>query len=401
MTATPANELSGSTRATLWVLSAGNFVVGIAAFVVLGLMTTITRSLSVEPAEGAQLMTYYAVAYAIGSPLLVASTGRLQRRQVIAGAILLVGLGTLACAFAPSLATMNAARVIAAFGAGLFSPATAAVAVSLVPIERRGWALSLVFMGFTAAQGVGNPIGAWLGYTFGWRTTFAAVGALALAMTAVVWRVVPANTPFRPTSLPELLNVLRTPKMLVALLFTVLFVGANYTTLTYITLVLETRLGLGGFGIAMVLAIQGCMAFLAATTSGWATDKFGPSRILLTLCVLQLVLMPMVTQGPADLIALPAIIGLWSLCSWFHFPAQQTRLVQIAPPLAQLLLALNASMLYVGIAAGTVLAARLLPAPQFQGIAAGSFVLVGLAAIVLVIGDRVVARAARDPDHNP
>ena len=392
MTAVATARLSTTARRTLLALSAGNFIVGIAAFVVLGLMTTITRDLSIDPAEGARLMTFYAVAYAMGSPLLIAGTGKLPRRLVVTSAMLLVAVGSLACALSPTLVGMEAARVLTAFGAGLFSPAASAIAVSLVSPERRGWVLSQVFMGFTAAQGIGNPIGAWLGYAFGWRWAFGAIGVLALVTTAVVWRSVPAATEFRPTSLAELLRILRTPHMLVALLFTVCFVGATYTTLTFLTLILEQRLGLGGAGVAIVLAIYGCMAFAAAVLSGPVTDRFGPSTVLLTLCALLVMLMPLVTQGPAQIVALTVIVGGWSLCSWFHFTAQQSRLVAIAPALAQLLLALNASMLYVGISIGSLLAARLLPIPEFKGLAIGAVVQLALAASILIVGDRMIAR---------
>jgi MFS transporter, DHA1 family, inner membrane transport protein len=388
-------SMSPVAKRTLLALSAGNFTVGIAAFVVLGLMTTITRDVGAAASETAHLVTFYAIAYAIGSPLLIAGTGTFSRRAVMTGAMALVALGCLACALSPTLGGMKAARILTAFGAGLFSPATAAVAVSLVSPERRGWALSQVFIGFTAAQGIGNPIGAWLGYTFGWRWTFLVVSAMAAAMTAIIWRAVPAATAFRPTSLAELGRVLTTPHYLVALLFTVAFVSSSYTTLTFLTLILETRLGLGGSGIALVLAVFGCMAFAAAVLSGPATDKFGPSRILFTLCALLAILLPLVTQGPAEPIILTIIVGAWSLCSWFHFTAQQSRLVAIAPHLAQLLLALNASMLYVGISIGALLSARLLPIADFKGLAIGAVILVLLAAAILAIGDRMVARQSK------
>lgn len=379
-------------RLTLFALSLGNFVVGIAAFVVLGLMSTITRSLAIDPSAGANLLTYYAVAYAIGSPLLIAITGRWPRRMVVAGAMLLVAVGSLACALAPSLGGMELARIVTAFGGGLYSPAASAVAVSLVPLERRGWALSRVFIGFTAAQGIGNPIGAWLGYTFGWQSAFMLVGALAVVMALALWRIVPAATPFRPTSLSELARILTTPHMLVALLFTVFYVGAGYTTLTYLTLILETRLGMSGTGISIVLAIYGGMAFVAAVISGWLTDTFRPSRILLVLCLLLAILMPLVTQGPTDLVLATLVLAMWSLCSWSHFTAQQSRLVRINPAYAQLLLALNASMLYIGIATGSLLASKLLPIPEFMGLAIGADVLLALAVIILVIGDRMIRR---------
>ena len=381
---------SSSSKPILLALSAGNFTVGIAAFVVLGLMSTITRSLSLEPGEAGRLVTYYAVAYAIGSPPLIAGTGRLPRRQIVTGAMALVGLGCFGCALAPSLGWMEAARIVTAFGGGLYSPATAAIAVSLVPADRRGRALSQVFMGFTAAQGIGNPIGAWLGYTFGWQSAFLAVGAMALVMAIGLWRMIPADIAFRPTSLAELGGVLRTPHLLIALLFTVFFVSSSYTTLTFLTLILETRLGISGNGVALFLALYGAMSFVAAVTGGVVADKIGPSRALLLFCAMLFVLMPLVTQGPVKLPAMAVIVGAWSLFSWSHFTAQQSRLVAIDPSLAQLLLALNSSMLYVGIATGSALAAWLLPVAEFRGLAIGADLLLAVAVIVLLLGDRIV-----------
>lgn len=388
----PTLALPVNAGLTIFVLSLGNFMVGIAAFVVLGLMTTITNGLGVEPAEGARLITYYSIAYALGSPLLVAGTGNWPRRTVATLSMFLVGLGSLGCALSPSLGIMEVARIVTALGAGLFTPSTSAVAVSLVEPERRGWALSRVFIGFTAAQGIGNPIGAWLGYTFSWQVAFLVVGIMALAMTVVLWRMIPTGIPFRPTSLDELARILLTPHMLVALLFTVFYVASSYTTLTYLTLILETRLHLTGTGISISLAIYGGMAFVAAVISGWLTDTFSPSRILLTLCGLMAVLLPLITQGPASVVPAITILAAWSLSSWSHFTAQQSRLVSINPAYAQLLLALNSSMLYVGIASGSMIAAKVLPIPYFKGLALTSVLLVGVAAIVLLIGDRLIDR---------
>ena len=374
------------------VLSLGNFIVGIGAFVVLGLMSTITRTLAIDPSDGAALMTSYAVAYAIGSPLLVAGTGRWPRRVVVTLAMALISLGSIGCALSPTLAGMELARVITAFGGGIYSPATAAIAVSLVPPAHRGRVLGLVFMGFTAAQGIGNAAGTWLGYRFGYEWAFLLVGVLALLMTLALWLKVPAGTEFRPTSLLELARILRTPHLLAALLFTVFFVAATYTNVTYLSTILEQRAHMSGDAISLVLLVYGGMAFAAAVVSGRLTDRFGASRVLLVLCALLAVLLPLVTQGPADPLAITVILASWSLVAWSHFTAQQSRLVSIDPAQSQLLLALNSSMLYAGIAVGAVLAGRLLPVPEFRGLAISADVLIAIAAVVLLGGDRIVAR---------
>ena len=378
-------------RRTLLILAAGNFIVGIAAFVVLGLMASMAKSLGVEQASMGRVITDYAIAYAIGSPLAIAATGRWQRRTVVTIAMALVGLGSVACAFASSLIEIEAARVIGALGGGLFGPATAAIAVSTATPDRRATALSIVFIGFTAAQGIGTPAGTWLGYTFGWQASFMIVGLMALLMAAVMWRVVPATIQFAPTSLRELARVVRNGPVMMALMFTVAFVAATYTTLTFITPILETRLAVGRDGISSYMMLYGSMAFVAAVFGGKIADRIGNSRALLVLCCLHAIVLPLVTQGPVHPIAVALALGSFSLFGWSHFTMQQSRLVGIAPHDAQLVIALNSSMLYVGIALGSFMAAQLLPIPNYRGLAAGSFVMVTLAGFILVLGDRWIA----------
>jgi predicted MFS family arabinose efflux permease len=191
---------------------------------------------------------------------------------------------------------------------------------------------------------------------------------------------------------------MRTGPVVVALLFTVAFITATYITLTFIAPILEARLGVSGDGLSGYMMIYGSMAFVAAVFGGRVADRIGPSRMLLALCCLHAVLHPLVTQGPTGPVTVAIVLGAWALFGWSHFTAQQSRLVNIAPRDASLVLALNSSMLYVGIALGSFFASHLVAFPEWRGIAAGSFVAVIIAAILLIAGDRWIAsRSESDP----
>ena len=56
-------------------LSAANFAIGMGAFVVIGVLTPISEGLAMTKQEAGFVLTAYAIAYAILSPLLVAFTG--------------------------------------------------------------------------------------------------------------------------------------------------------------------------------------------------------------------------------------------------------------------------------------------------------------------------------------
>src|SRR6185369_16578794 len=66
----------------LSLLSAGNFVIGMGAFVIFGILSPMAADLGISNGEAGHVLTVYALAYAVSSPLAVAATGRLSRRTV-------------------------------------------------------------------------------------------------------------------------------------------------------------------------------------------------------------------------------------------------------------------------------------------------------------------------------
>ena len=64
-------------RATLIYLALGNLVIGSAGFMLGGLLEPLAAGLKVSVAAAGQLMTVYALANAVGSPLLIAASSQL------------------------------------------------------------------------------------------------------------------------------------------------------------------------------------------------------------------------------------------------------------------------------------------------------------------------------------
>ena len=122
----------------LTLLALGNFVVGMGVFVVIGIVSPIAEGLGVDKADAGIILTSYAIAYALLSPVGAALTGRLPRRTVLAAALGLFCLGSLLSAVAMSLTMLTAARVLVALGAALYTPLSAGVAVAVSSPEQRG-----------------------------------------------------------------------------------------------------------------------------------------------------------------------------------------------------------------------------------------------------------------------
>jgi DHA1 family inner membrane transport protein len=355
-----AGAQRASNRLLFPLLAFGNFVIGMGAFVVVGIITPIADGLGIEKSAAGLALTVYAASYAIGSPLCVALTGRMDRRTVLLIAMSLFLAGSAASALSPSLPLLCVSRIIVALGAALFTPIAASVALSLSAPEERGRSLSLVFGGLTLAQVAGLPLGAWLAYRFGWPSAFWASAALALAgLIALIVRM-PRAVPFQVTSLAAIATILADLRTAFAIAFTATFIGAIYTVFTFFGPLLEASLGMGAELRTVYLALFGIGAVIGNFAGGYLTDRIGSGKTLALLCLGQAAIMPLFSVIPWTPLALAILVGGWSAFGWSFMAPQQARLVVLAPAAQALALALNAAMIYVGIAVGSGIAAAVM-----------------------------------------
>lgn len=344
-----------SQRFLLACLSASNFVIGMGAFVVVGFIPPLAADLQVTTASAGYVLTAYALSYAVLSPLLVALTGGIGRRRVMALGMLIFALSALASALSTSIEMLYSARFLAAAGAGMFTPVAAAVAAGLVAPEARGRALATVFFGLTLAQVIGVPIGSWLAFTFGWQLAFWVVFALALAATCLVWVVVPAGLRFQPVSLRDLRGVLGNLRVMMSVGFTASFLAAVYVVYTYLSPLLSQTMGYGRDGIALVLVLFGLGAVIGNLLGGWLTDRIGATKTLVLLCLGQILFMPVFSVLPIAPWMLLGLVMGWSVVGWSFMAPQQVRLLGLSADNAPVVLALNAAAIYIGAALGSAL----------------------------------------------
>lgn len=372
---------SAASRPLIAVLSAANFVIGMGAFMLIGMLTPLGNDLGLSPARAGWTMTTYALAYAVLSPLLVSLTGTIGRRRVLAFALAGFSLANLLSALAPSEATLHLARILAAAGAGTMTPVAASVAAGLSDEASRGRVLAAVFFGLTLAQVLGVPAGSWIAYTFGWRTAFVLVAALGVPIIWLLWRMIPAGLHFQPVTLTDLGRVMGQGRTMLAVLFTTSFLSAIYVVYTYLAPLLEAQMGFARDGVTLVLLVFGLGAVGGNLLGGAMADRIGPYRSLLFLALAQTVLLPLFSTLPLPVVWLIALVGLWSVLGWSFMASQQVRIIGMSPATAPIVLALNAASIYVGAALGSALGGAVIAGYGLTGLGVAG----GLVALVSVL----------------
>jgi EmrB/QacA subfamily drug resistance transporter len=128
-------------------------------------------------------------AYNIVFAALLIGAGRMAdlvgRRRVFRFGLVLFTLASAACAAAPSVPLLVAARVVQAIGAAILVPSSLALVLQAFPHERRAHAVAMWSAMGAMAAGVGPPLGGVLVSAANWRLAFLAnlpFGAVAYAM---------------------------------------------------------------------------------------------------------------------------------------------------------------------------------------------------------------------------
>ncbi|MDR5654793.1 MFS transporter [Ruixingdingia sedimenti] len=332
----------------IYAIGAGNFAIGLGAFLVVGLLVPIAQDMRVSNAGAGLMMVVYAATYAVSSPLVVNLSGTWPRRAMLMGSLAILGGGTLVCALAPDWNTFLIGRAICALGGGAYTPIAASTVYTLSAPERRGRNLSVIFVGLTLSQAAGIPVGIWLETLIGWRMVLAVVLLCILAALLAILLSTPRRIGFpKPPASYRLLLV--NARALTALLLTVLQVASFNTVYTYIG---PLALDRGESSPFLLLLVIGIASAIGGFLAGFMVDRLGPWRVLVLVLASQLVLLPLFSLGALPLAAVMAVAACWAMLSAFFMVPQQMALVRDAPDHQSLILALNATATYIGVALG-------------------------------------------------
>ena len=232
----------------------------------------IARLLQTSPATVQLTLSLYMVAYAVGQIVYGPLSDRFGRIPVLRAALGIYCVASLACALAPNIELLLAARALQALGSSGAIVLARAVVRDLYSGARAGRELSLMGA-IMALAPVGAPmIGGVLQSGFGWRSHFILQIAFGLVAALFVWRKLPETlkvpTP-GPFSLAAILagyaEILRNRAVLAYVgMLAVSFAGV-FAWISGSSFVLQEIYGLSAlsYGLAFGAASAG---YLAGTT---------------------------------------------------------------------------------------------------------------------------------------
>ncbi|WP_456289315.1 MFS transporter [Paenibacillus sp. AK002] len=336
----------------VYVLALVSFLVGTSNYIISGILDRIAETMGTSVAAAGQLITVYSLAYAVGTPILMALTAKMDRRKLLLYSLGLFIIANLLTFILSGFGLFIAARIITALGAGVVTVNALSIAAKIAPPGKQASAIANVTMGITASLIIGVPLGRMVASAFGWKAVFLAIAIVGGIAMLVIAAVFPRMRGDKPVPLIKQFALLKKPQVFVALAITFFWLGGYSLAYTYISPFLLEVTHLNESLISAALFVFGIASLIGSKVGGYSADKRGIIFTLVSgmaLHVISLILLSLVGQS---VIAVFAILILWSFAAWSSAPAQQFNLVKLVPESSGVMLSLNSSMMQFAMAVG-------------------------------------------------
>ncbi|ACI55995.1 major facilitator superfamily MFS_1 [Rhizobium leguminosarum bv. trifolii WSM2304] len=335
----------------LLVLALSSFAIGTTEFVIMGLLPEVAADLSVTIPQAGWLVTGYALAVAIGAPVMAISTAKLKRRTALIALMAFFIAGNLLCALASDYWVLMIARIVTALCHGAFFGIGSVVAAGLVAEDRKARAVALMFTGLTLANVLGVPLGTAIGQAYGWRATFGIVTVIGVVTISGLIAILPRDRQQENGSILREIAALRNGGLWLALSTTVFFAASMFALFTYIAPLLRDVTGVSPEGVTWTLFLIG----LGLTIGNLIGGKLADWRLGATLAgVFAAIAVTSIAFSYTSRFFIPAEITLflWALASFAAVPALQVGVVGFGKDAPNLVSTINIGAFNTGNALG-------------------------------------------------
>ena len=338
------------------------FIVGMVEMMVAGIMNLMSSDLHVSEAIIGQLVTLYAITFAVAGPILVKLTNRFSPRMVLLWALLTFVVGNIIIAIAPNFSILVIGRILSSAAAALIVVKILALTALLTAPQHRGKMIGIVYSGFSGANVFGVPIGTVIGDLVGWRYTFLFIVIISLFVGILMYIYVPklsdhlsSNTDMETGSNRSnaYSKVLRPVEVTKYLGITFLLLVANSVTFIYINPLILS----GGHQLSFVsiaLLINGIAGVIGTSMGGFLSDRLTSKRWLVIATAVFIVMMLLLNMFLPGTGLLLMIIFIWNIMQWSTNPAVQSGIIEHVEGDTSQVMSWNMSSLNAGIGIGGI-----------------------------------------------
>ncbi|MBC5621983.1 MFS transporter AraJ [Butyricimonas hominis] len=265
-------------KKSLVALAFGTLGLGIAEFVMMGILPDIAADMHISIATAGHLISAYALGVCVGAPVLILAR-KYPLKHILLGLVVMIMLGNTCAALAPNYWVMLFARFLSGLPHGAYFGVASIVAEKLADKGRGSEAVSIMIAGMTIANLFGVPLGTALSASISWRLTFGLVGFWGILILYFIWRWVPQVEGVPDTGLRGQFRFLKTTAPWLLLGATLLGNGGTFAWYSYVTPLLTHEAGFPAHTITFLMILAGFGMVIGNLTGGRLADRYTPGKV--------------------------------------------------------------------------------------------------------------------------
>ncbi|MCH4379861.1 MFS transporter [Staphylococcus haemolyticus] len=368
------------------------FIVGMVEMMVAGIMNLMSDNLGVSEAIIGQLVTLYALTFAICGPILVKLTNRYPARPVLLWTLVIFVVGNGIIAVAPNFTILVIGRILSSAAASLIIVKVLALTAMLTIPKNRGKMIGVVYTGFSGANVFGVPIGTMIGDWIGWRFTFVFIIVISLIAGLLMLKYLPTTTELNQAN--RMYNnvsddnqvtshIVRPVEIIKFLAITLLILIANSVTFVFINpLILENGHSMGY--VSLALLVNGVAGVVGTSMGGVLADKLTSKRWLIIAFSVFIVVMLAINLILSTTVLLLVGLFIWNIVQWSTNPAIQSGIIEHVEGDTSQVMSWNMSCLNAGIGLGGIIGGLVVSNMNVEAVTFVS-AFIGLLGLIIVI----------------
>ncbi|QUX19954.1 MFS transporter [Staphylococcus haemolyticus] len=368
------------------------FIVGMVEMMVAGIMNLMSDDLGVSEAIIGQLVTLYALTFAICGPILVKLTNRYPARPVLLWTLVIFIVGNGIIAVAPNFTILVIGRILSSAAASLIIVKVLALTAMLTIPKNRGKMIGVVYTGFSGANVFGVPIGTMIGDWIGWRFTFVFIIVISLIAGLLMLKYLPttmelnqANRMYNNVSDDNQVttHIVRPVEIVKFLAITLLILIANSVTFVFINpLILENGHSMGY--VSLALLVNGVAGVVGTSMGGVLADKLTSKRWLIIAFTVFIIVMLAINLILSTTILLLVGLFIWNIVQWSTNPAIQSGIIEHVEGDTSQVMSWNMSCLNAGIGLGGIIGGLVVSNMNVEAVTFVS-AFIGLLGLIIVL----------------
>ena len=315
-------------KKSLLALASGTLGLGIAEFVMMGILPNVARDLGISIPQAGHFISAYAIGVCVGAPLTVVVARTRPLKQILLGLAMIYIVGNLFASMSMNYWMLLLMRFVSGLPHGAFFGVGSIVAERVADKGKASQAVALMIAGMTIANLFGVPFGTLLSNLFSWRFPFVFNALWGVLIFYLIWRWIPYMPALPDVGLKGQFRFLKRLAPWLIILTTMFGNGGIFCWFSYVTPQMIHEAGFSPHSMTAVMMLAGLGMTIGNLVGGKCGDLYGLApviRVTQMVMVLSLLGIFFFTRNPYLSVVLMFIC---TACLFAVSPPQQLLLLQ-------------------------------------------------------------------------